>query len=371
MKIIKIDKSKKNSIIFLNEFKILFIIVFSLLLISFLGQFSVVYATFNGKVLQRHLFRMLSGILAAFCVYRADFRIWSSCSYLFYAIIFLALLIVEIIGTIKLGAQRWIDLYFFTFQPSELMKLSLVLALAKYYSTLSVWEINNFKNHLSPVIMTLLPVILVMRQPDLGTAGILLCTGISIVFLSGFPKRMFFMFIGIGVLLCPSLWYFLHDYQKKRILTFLNPDLDPFGSGYHVLQSKIAIGSGGMFGKGYLMGTQSKLNFLPEKNTDFVFTTIAEESGFIGAVVIITLLLCLTGCFFYVGYNTKTVFARLLCFGLGILLFLHTFINIAMTMGIVPVVGIPLPFISYGGSSMVTFMISSGLIMSALANKRM
>lgn len=360
---------KNNSIIFLNEFKILFIIVILLLLVSFFTQLSTENAIFD-KSLQRHCLRITVGIFIALCVYRFRFRVWNDYAYLFYAIIFIALVIVEIIGTIKLGAQRWIDLYFFTFQPSELMKLSLILALSRYYSILSESEISELKNHCIPVLLTLLPVILVMRQPDLGTAGILLCTGIAMIFLSGFSQRVFFMLAGIGISTCPLMWYFLHDYQKKRIITFLDPDSDPLGSGYHILQSKIAIGSGGIFGKGYLMGTQSKLNFLPEKNTDFVFTTIAEESGFLGSFFVIFLLVCLMIYFFYVACSAKNSFAKLLCTGLGILLFLHTFINIAMVMGLVPVVGIPLPFISYGGSSMVTFMISCGLIMSAMAYRK-
>lgn len=363
------ERFRNSSMIFLNEFKILFIIVALLLLISVFAQLSTANAIFD-KSVQRHCLRIAAGIFVALCVYRCRFRIWNDYAYIFYAITFLALVVVEIIGTIKLGAQRWIDLYFFTFQPSELMKLSLIFALSRYYSLMSEFEISDLRNHIVPLLLTLFPVILVMRQPDLGTAGILLCTGVAMIFLSGFSRRVFFSFIGAGICTCPFLWYFLHDYQKKRILTFLDPDLDPLGSGYHILQSKIAIGSGGIFGKGYLMGTQSKLNFLPEKNTDFVFTTIAEESGFIGSIFVIFLLVCLMIYFFYVGCSARNSFAKLLCIGLGLLLFLHTFINVAMVMGLVPVVGIPLPFISYGGSSMITFLISCGLIMSAMAYRK-
>jgi len=279
-------------------------------------------------------------------------------------------LIVEIIGVVKLGAQRWIDLYFATFQPSELMKLSLIFALAKYYSTLSSFDIKEIKTHVIPMVLTVLPVLLILKQPDLGTAGLLFCIGIGIIFLSGFPKKIFTMFILFAVALCPFGWYFLHDYQKNRILTFLDPDKDPLGTGYHVLQSKIAIGSGGVCGKGFLLGTQSKLNFLPEKNTDFIFTTIAEETGFLGSIVILILFFGLISYFFWIGSEVRSTFSKLLSYGLGLLLSLHTFVNIAMVMGVVPVVGIPLPFLSYGGSSMVIFMISCGLIMSALANRK-
>ena len=365
------SKFDKKSTLFLNEFKILFVILFLLFLISFFGQISATNTTFTSAVSKKHLIRSCASVFVMLSVYVCNFRLWSSCAYLFYGITFLALTIVEIIGIVKLGAQRWIDLYFFTFQPSELMKLCLILALAKYYSTLSQFEIRDLKSHVFPIILTIVPVVLVLKQPDLGTAGILFCCGVSIIFLSGFSRKTFIGLMIAGIGLCPFLWYFLHDYQKNRIITFLNPDLDPLGSGYHVLQSKISIGSGGLFGKGYLEGSQSKLNFLPEKNTDFIFTTIAEETGFLGGCVIITLLLSLVIYFLYVGYNAKTPFARLLCIGLGVLLFLHTFINIAMVMGVVPIVGIPLPFLSYGGSSMVTFAVSCGLVMSVLANKKM
>ena len=365
------NKLNKKHTLFLNEFKILFIILFLLFLTSVFGQISAMNGAFISTTVQKHLIRSCVGIFLMLSVYRCNFRLWSSCAYLFYGITFLALVVVEVIGIVKLGAQRWIDLYFFTFQPSEVMKLTLILALSKYYSTLSPFEIKDLKKHILPTMLTILPVVLVLKQPDLGTAGILLCSGITIIFLSGFPQRTFIGIALAGVALCPLQWFALHTYQKNRIITFLNPDLDPLGTGYHVLQSKISIGSGGLFGKGFLKGTQSKLNFLPEKNTDFIFTTIAEEVGFIGASIIIVLLLCLTIFFFVVGYSAKTVFSRLLCLGLGMLLFLHIFINIAMVMGVVPIVGIPLPFLSYGGSSMVTFAISCGLVMSALANKKM
>jgi rod shape determining protein RodA len=313
---------------------------------------------------------MFAGVLIMLAVYKSNFRMWNHFAYVIYVFSVISLFVVEIAGIARLGAQRWIDLYFFTIQPSELMKLALILSLAKYYSTLSDFEITEVKNHSLPAILIIFPTILVLNQPDLGTAGLLLCTGCGIIFLSGFPKKIFVMLSTIGLAVCPFGWYFLHDYQKNRILTFIDPERDRLGTGYHVLQSKIAIGSGGFFGKGVLKGTQSKLNFLPEKNTDFIFTTIAEEIGFVGGCSIIFLFLALTIYFFYVGSKAKMPFSRLLCYGLGLSLFLHVFINIAMVMGVVPAVGIPLPFLSYGGSSMITFMVGCGLVMSALASKR-
>jgi rod shape determining protein RodA len=303
-------------------------------------------------------------------VYIVDFRFWSNLAYLFYAFSLVALIIVGLLGTIKLGAQRWIDLYFFTFQPSELMKLALILALAKYYSLLSALETRDIKCHILPIFFVVLPSVLVAKQPDLGTAGLLFCVGFVVIFLAGFPKKILFIFMAAFIGICPLGWFFLHDYQKNRILTFLAPDRDPLGAGYNILQSKIAIGSGHIWGQGFLRGTQSKLNFLPEKNTDFIFTTIAEESGFIGAFLMLCLFLVLCHYFFWAASETRTKFSKLLCYGLGTLVFLHVFVNIAMVTGLLPIVGIPLPFLSYGGSSMITFMISCGLVMSAIAQKR-
>ncbi|MDR1375749.1 MAG: rod shape-determining protein RodA [Holosporaceae bacterium] len=360
---------QKSHFLFPSEFNILFFIVFCLLIASFLGQYSAFNGEFDGFV-QKHLMRIIVGLVIMLGMYFINFKIWSNFAYVFYAFTFVSLVIVDILGSIKLGAQRWIDLHFFTFQPSELMKLALILALARYYSVLSLLEIREPKNHISPLILTLLPSILVLKQPDLGTAGILFCVGLGMIFLSGFPLKIFGILIVTGLLLCPFGWFFLYDYQKKRILSFLDPNSDPLGAGYHVLQSKIAIGSGHLFGRGFLRGSQSKLNFLPEKNTDFIFTTMAEEIGFLGAFLIIFLFFALTIYFFWAASESRRPFPWLLCHGLGMLLFLHVFVNIAMVMGIVPAVGIPLPFLSYGGSSLITFMISCGLIMSALSYRR-
>ncbi|MDR1982234.1 MAG: rod shape-determining protein RodA [Holosporaceae bacterium] len=354
---------------FLNEFKILWIILFFLLLISFLGQYSAFSGTLDGQV-QKHLIRMIVGIAVMWCAYIVDFKIWSNLAYAFYAFSLISLMIVDLLGTVKLGAQRWIDLYFFTFQPSELMKLALILALARYYSMLSALETVDLKCHISPIFFTLLPVIWIAKQPDLGTAGLLLGTGFVMIFLTGFPQKIFTIVIISLMGLCPLGWFFLHDYQKNRILTFLAPDRDPLGAGYNILQSKIAIGSGHVWGRGFLQGTQSKLNFLPEKNTDFIFTTIAEESGFFGSLLVLCLFLALCGYFFWAASETRTKFSKLICYGLGTLIFLHVFVNIAMVIGLLPIVGIPLPFLSYGGSSMITFMISCGLVMSAVGQKK-
>jgi rod shape determining protein RodA len=302
--------------------------------------------------------------------YMIDIKFWNNCAYVFYAAVFVSLIAVDLLGIVKLGAQRWIDLYFFAFQPSELMKLASILALARYYSLLSSSEAAEVKNHVCPFLLVAIPAILICKQPDLGTACLLACVGIGIIFLAGFPWKIF---VAIGtscVTLCPFGWFFLREYQRNRILTFFDPDRDPLGTGYHILQSKIAIGSGRAFGRGFLQGTQSKLNFLPEKDTDFIFTTLAEEFGFFGAASIILLFFALCGYFFWTASQTRNKFAKYACCGVGMLTFLHVFVNIAMTMGLLPVVGIPLPFLSYGGSSMITFTICCGLAMSALERRR-
>ncbi|MDR0581259.1 MAG: rod shape-determining protein RodA, partial [Holosporaceae bacterium] len=280
------------------------------------------------------------------------------------------LAIANLAGITKLGAQRWIDLYFFAFQPSEFMKLAVIFALARYYSMLSSVETMEFKNHIFPVFFVLLPALLIFKQPDLGTAALIVCVGSGIIFLAGFPPKIFAAAIGSCLLLCPFGWFFLHDYQRNRVLTFIDPDRDPLGAGYHILQSKIAVGSGRLWGRGFLQGTQSKLNFLPEKNTDFIFTTIAEEFGFAGSLAVLFLFIFICYYFFWAASISRGKFTKLLCYGLGMLLFLHVFVNIAMVVGLIPVVGIPLPFLSYGGSSMTTFMISCGLLMSSLKQKK-
>ena len=353
---------------FFDETKILFVLLFFILSISILGQ--VIAFEGFGLAVQKHIIKIVFGVIIMLLIPLVDLRIWSSFAYPFYLIIFVCLVIVGILGVIKLGAQRWIDLHFFAFQPSEFMKLALIVTLSKYYSELSTFELKSLRYHILPGILIFAPVALILKQPDLGSAMILFAVGVGMIFLVGFPMKAFCFFIGSGVAMCPLGWYFLHDYQKNRILNFLDPDRDPLGTGYHILQSKIAIGSGYMWGQGIFQGDQGRLNFLPEKHTDFIFTTISEELGFVGAAIIISLFILLICYFFWVGSINKNRFAKNLSFGLGLLLFTHMFVNIGMVLGILPVVGIPLPFLSYGGSSMFTFMISCGLIISALAQSK-
>jgi rod shape determining protein RodA len=263
-----------------------------------------------------------------------------------------------------MGARRWVDLGVLQLQPSELMKIALVLALARYFHTVSLDDVRRPFYLLPPLALVLAPAGLVLRQPDLGTAIMLVMVGGIVFFMAGVRLWKFAVVILATGGAVPIAWNFLHDYQKNRILTFLSPENDPLGAGYHILQSKIALGSGGMFGKGFLQGTQSHLNFLPEKQTDFIFTMLAEEFGMVGGLLLLSLYLLLFVYGYAIAFRSRNHFGRLLALGLTANLFLYVFINIAMVMGLVPVVGVPLPLISYGGSVMMTAMISLGLISS-------
>jgi rod shape determining protein RodA len=290
-------------------------------------------------------------------------------SYAAYGVVLAMLAAVEVAGEIGMGAQRWIDLGIFQLQPSELMKIALVLALARYFHGLTHENVARPLYLLIPLAMVAAPVVLVLRQPDLGTAGMILLGSGAIFFLAGVRAWKFVTLLVIGIASVPIAWQFLREYQKKRILTFLNPENDPLGAGYHILQSKIALGSGGMFGKGFMQGSQSHLKFLPEKQTDFIFTMLAEEFGLIGGLGLIGLFVLITFYGLAIGLRAQSQFARLLALGVTTTLFLYVFINIAMVMGLIPVVGVPLPLISYGGTAMLTAMAAIGLMMCAYVHR--
>jgi len=276
---------------------------------------------------------------------------------------------VEVAGSVGMGAQRWIDLGVIKLQPSELMKVALVLALARYFHGVGADEIGRPWKLIVPLMMVGAPAALVLKQPDLGTALMLLASSGVVFFVAGVRLWMFAVVAGAGLAAAPVAWQFLHDYQRQRVLTFLDPATDPLGSGYHILQSKIALGSGGVFGKGFLQGSQSHLNFLPEKQTDFIFTMFAEEMGMVGAVVLLLLYGLVLAYCFTVALAARNQFGRLLVIGLAMTFFLYVFINMAMVMGLIPVVGVPLPLISYGGTAAVTIMIGFGLIMAVQVHR--
>ena len=266
-----------------------------------------------------------------------------------------------------MGAQRWLNLGIIRFQPSELMKIALPLMLANYLSDKPLPP--SMAVLIRCLAIILVPSLLTIIQPDLGTGVIILLSGAIIIFLAGINWRIITAVISAGLLSLPVLWHFMHHYQKERVLTFLNPERDPLGSGYHIIQSKIAIGSGGILGKGWLNGTQSHLNFLPAHSTDFIFAVYGEELGLIGCILLLTIFLIILARCVYISYNAHLTFNRLLVGGLGFIFILSAFINIGMVTGILPVVGVPLPLISYGGTSSVTFMIGFGIIMSAYTHK--
>lgn len=284
-------------------------------------------------------------------------------AYWLYFIILIMLFAVEIGGHIGMGAQRWIDLKLFKIQPSELMKIAIVLFMARYFSSATVPAIKSIRGIIIPTVMTLIPVCLIASEPDLGTSLMVLLT-VGVMFFAAGVQWWKFALVGGGIAGCiPILWSFLHEYQQNRVLTFLNPERDPLGAGYHIIQSKIAFGSGGIFGKGFLHGTQTHLNFLPEKHTDFIFTMFSEEFGMVGSISLLFLNMLVLVFGYVFAFRTRNYFARMTIIGLNTNYFLYVFINIAMVMGLLPVVGVPLPLISYGGTVMFSIMASFGIIL--------
>lgn len=312
----------------------------------------------------KQLPRFVVALAILLIVALSDIRLWRRCAYLAYFAGLMLLVIVDFFGAIGMGAQRWLDLGIINLQPSEVMKIALVLALARYFHGLGGDDIKRPSKLLMPTVMVLIPVGLVMKQPDLGTAMMLLLGGAAVFFAAGVRLWMFSVVILAGLAAVPIAWEFLHEYQRRRVLTFIDPESDPLGAGYHVLQSKIALGSGGLFGKGFLQGTQSHLNFLPEKQTDFIFTMLAEEFGLIGSLGMLALYTIVLGYCFFIALSARSQFGRLLAIGITTTFFLYLFINMAMVMGLIPVVGVPLPLVSYGGTATVSLMLGFGLVMS-------
>jgi rod shape determining protein RodA len=310
----------------------------------------------------KQMIRFGVGILIMLSLALVDLRWWLRFSYIFYGISLVLLCGVEFLGFIGKGGQRWIDLYVLQLQPSELMKIALVMALARYFHSQS-FPIPLYRL-LCPLVLILIPVFLVLRQPDLGTAMVLLMVGGTLFFLAGVSLWIFgAVFIAISASI-PVLWSFLHEYQKKRILMFFDPSQDSLGAGYHITQSKIALGSGGLWGKGYMHGTQASLNFLPEKQTDFIFTLLCEEWGFLGGAFLLSLYVVLIVMCFRIALTTQNDFGRFVAVGMTVTFFLYVFINIAMVMGLLPVVGIPLPLVSYGGTAMLTLLMGFGFVLN-------
>ncbi|TWT14113.1 rod shape-determining protein RodA [Reyranella sp. CPCC 100927] len=311
----------------------------------------------------KHVMRFSIGAGVMLLVALVDLRVWMRLAYPAYILSVLLLVAVDVIGKGAMGAQRWLDLGPVQIQPSELMKIAAILALARYFHGLSREQVGRIVYVIPPVMGIVVPVGLVMVQPDLGTALVLLSTGAAMMFVAGVKLWKFLLAGTLGAASLPVAWKLMHEYQRNRVRIFLDPDLDPLGAGYHILQSKIAIGSGGMLGKGFGMGTQSTLNFLPEKQTDFIFTMWTEETGLRGALILLALYVCIIFYAYIVALRARSHFGRLLAMGIGITVFLYVFINTGMVMGLLPVVGVPLPLVSYGGTAMLTVLFACGLLL--------
>ena len=332
----------------------------------------VLYSAANGSWTPwalNQLVRFAMGFGLMIVLALMDIRIFMRYAYVLYFITLLMLIAVEVGGYIGMGAQRWINLGIIKIQPSELMKISLVLALARYFHASSLQSIQTVRGIILPALMALFPAALIAMQPDLGTSLMLVFTTVAIFFAVG-VQIWKFVLVGAGALsIMPIAWHFLHDYQKNRVLTFLDPERDPLGAGYHIIQSKIALGSGGVFGKGFMNGTQSHLNFLPEKHTDFIFTMLSEEFGMIGGILIIVLNMLILVYSYSFAIRCSSYFGKLVAIGLATNYFLYVFINTAMVLGLIPVVGVPLPLISYGGTVMLSIMASFGIILCVNINR--
>ncbi|MCE2493426.1 MAG: rod shape-determining protein RodA [Alphaproteobacteria bacterium] len=343
-----------------------------LIVITALIGFATLYSISGGSTetwVSRQLIRFGVGFTLMLIVAAVDIRFWLRAAFLIYGVALALLVAVEVVGTVGMGAQRWVDLGPFQLQPSEVMKIALVLALARYFHGIAHEDVAQSRRLVVPTLMVIIPVVLVLRQPDLGTALLLLIGAVSMFFLAGVRLWIFGAAIMAAVAAVPFAWHYLHDYQRERILIFLSPERDPLGAGYHILQSKIALGSGGVFGKGFLQGTQSHLNFLPEIQTDFIFTMLAEELGLVGALGLLALYVVMLIYAIAIALRSRNQFGRLLAMGIAATFFVYFFINIAMVTGLVPVVGVPLPLVSYGGTAMVTILVGFGLVMSVYIHR--
>lgn len=340
--------------------------------LSLLTLYSAVYpkSPFDpNSVFFRQLIWVMLGWTAFIILSRTHYRKLLYGIYPFYGVVILALVLVLSVGGIRLGAQRWIKIWWFNLQPSEFAKISIILVLSHYFSRkalndirLNVGSLSFLRGIVFPFLIIGIPFGLILKQPDLGTALLLVFIFLGMAYFSGVKVRYILLILGAGILLSPLFWHFLRDYQKDRILVFLNPNSDPLGAGYTIIQSKIAIGSGRFLGKGWLSGTQGQLNFLPESHTDFIFGIFSEETGFIGSFFLLGLYYVLILEAFHIAEKTSDNFGKLFSFGIGLMLAVQVYINVSMTLGISPVVGVPLPLMSYGGSNMLVNFVCLGIL---------
>ena len=369
-KLKKFSEESFGSILFSKLFKLNLLIIISVILLGLVGVASL-YSAAGGDWdpwARNHLIRLIFGIFLMLSLAFLPHKIFFKLSVVSFIIGILSLILVKFIGTGNV--QRWISFGGMNFQPSEAMKVALILVLAKYFDHVSKIDLDKLKSYILPLLLILLPGFLVISQPDLGTGLTIILLGFAILFFVGISMKFVILCFVLLASSIPFIWNQLYDYQKDRILVFLNPELDSLGSGYQIIQSKIAIGSGGIFGKGYLLGSQSRLNYLPEKHTDFIFTLISEELGFLGSILIILIFCILIVSIFKISFSVKSLFSKIITFGIGFLLFLYLSLNIGMVCGLLPVVGAPLPLISYGGTSLLTVLIGVGIVLSIDINDK-
>ena len=366
------DRLNNELTIFQKVKNLDYTLIISVILLSIVSLF-VMYSTDGGEILfhtKNHFIKLAVFFPLMIIVAFFNIKFWHNFSYIIYFIIILLLIWVSFFGIKSSGSQRWMDVYLFVLQPSELMKVAIILCLAKYYHRLKIENVNSFTSIIFVLSIISIPIIFVISQPDLGTSILIALSGLIILWLGGVKVKYFIYSFIIFLISLPFIISFLKPYQKLRILTFLDPDRDPLGAGYQIIQSKIAIGSGGLDGKGFLKGTQSYLDFLPEKHTDFIFTLFSEEFGFIGSVGLLILYSIIIFRIVRIGSISRSNFARLFCFGYAFAIFIYIFVNLSMVLGLLPIVGSPLPIMSYGGSSMLATMIGFGIVLSAKINHK-
>ena len=362
-----------NELTFFQKFRSIdWILVICILLIGFISFFSM-YSTDGGELLfhtKNHIVRFMIFFSMMIIISFINIKFWHSISYLFYLVVLGLLVAASLYGITASGSQRWINLYFINLQPSELMKIAIIAFFAKYYHRMQITQVNKVVNIIIPFVILVIPIFLVVTQPDLGTSILIALSGLMVLWLAGINLKFFVYSSLLLIISAPFVISFLKPYQKLRILTFFNPDKDPLGAGYQIIQSKIAVGSGGLYGKGFLKGTQGYLEFLPEKHTDFIFTLFSEEFGFIGSSILLVLYAVMIYRIVYIGFQSRSFFGRLYCFGFASAIFIFIAVNMCMVLGLLPIVGSPLPIMSYGGSSMLATMLGLGIAMSAKIYQR-
>ena len=362
------NKLTTNNLNFFSKLANFDYVLMACILLLGLISLATMYSTDGGKILfhtKSHFIKLIVFTIMMLVFSFINIKYWFSIGYIFYVIIIGLLIWTYLFGIKSSGSQRWIDLYFINLQPSELMKICIILCLAKYFHRMKLENVNSLYAILSSLIIILLPMGLVIVQPDLGTSLLISISGLAVLWFAGINHK-YFIYTMIGFLISlPFIISFLKPYQKLRVLTFLNPDRDPLGAGYQIIQSKIAVGSGGIFGKGFLKGTQSYLEFLPEKHTDFIFTLFSEEFGFIGSVFLLLIYAVIIYRIVAIGAQSRSYFAKLFCYSFAASIFVYITINMSMVLGLLPIVGSPLPIMSYGGSSMLATMFGFGIVMSA------